>query len=495
MGKWWIWVGMLGMGMGIIPRALAVEGVASYSYFMERTDSGTVEPYLDLYWEINPMTAAWERSGDSLQARFSVEIQLWGKGESAYRQAYILETPWYTRAEQARNTNIMEKQRLPWAPGQDSLRLIVRDLVREADPFVWNRDLKGQRPGQAALQLSGITLLDTFYRAKDTRTSRFLKEGYIQIPLCFPFMDDHRQRLDYYLEAYDWEREGVDPSLGDSCDVHLAIARKEDGPALLGGPIRHRLFREERMVIRGSMDLSALPSGNYYLRAWIQDGEGQITDQQALFFQRSNKGFVPEAKAPDQDTGIQKVAILDLSTTFLNQYDMAQLKAILKMLEPISTPVEKAAIENFGRRPEEIYMRYFIYNFWKSRSPDSPEKAWEDYANRVREVNRLFGSGSLIRGYETDRGYVYLKFGAPKERIPVLNESGSLPYEVWVYDGTPGEHRLGVFLFYQPGNRVGDFSLLHSSVRGEVRNTAWRSFLYHSGEPNPYSRAEQYPFP
>src|SRR5690606_36920402 len=223
------------------------------------------------------------------------------------------------------------------------------------------------------LQLSGISLLDSFYQAPDALPSRFLKGEHIQIPLCFPFVADHRHRLDYYLEAYHWEGLGEDDPVGDSCTVHLAIARKEDGPALLGGSQAHVFPLKEQMPVLGSMDLSQLPSGNYYLQAWIQDGVGRIRDRRALFFQRSHKGFVPPVKSQEEDTGMQKVAVLDLSSTFMSKYDLAQLKAMLKMLEPISSPVEKSAIENFGKRPEEIYMRYFIYNFWKTRSPEDPQ--------------------------------------------------------------------------------------------------------------------------
>src|SRR5207253_172411 len=140
-----------------------------------------------------------------------------------------------------------------------------------------------------------------------------------------------------------------------------------------------------------------------------------------------------------------------------------------KMLMPVSTPLEHASIESFLKRPEETYMRYFLYNFWKNRNEKDPAREWEKYTDKVREVNKLFG-GDTRPGYETDRGFIYLKYGKPNERIIVENEAGSLPYEIWQYNAPGKQNRPGAFLFYRPGSMVSDFRLLHSTVQGEVRN-------------------------
>lgn len=182
--------------------------------------------------------------------------------------------------------------------------------------------------------------------------------------------------------------------------------------------------------------------------------------------------------------------MLDISKTFTAKYNVAQLRAILKMLLPVSTYPEQEAIRSFLSRPSEDLMRYFVYNFWKSRNSKDPGKAWDNYADLVREVNKLFGKGASP-GYETERGMVYLKYGKPNARITVEGETGSLPYEVWQYNAPGQQSRPGVFLFYMPGYMVNDFRLLHSTVTGEISNIAWRSLLYTSGQ-NPGARAEQY---
>ena len=184
--------------------------------------------------------------------------------------------------------------------------------------------------------------------------------------------------------------------------------------------------------------------------------------------------------------------MIDLRRSFIGKYDAAQLRAILKMLSPIASPNERMTIEEFLRKPNESYQRYFIYNFWASRNQLNPGEAWEEYAEKVRFVNRNFGS-SALPGYETDRGLVYLKYGPPTERIVVNNEEGARPYEIWQYNVLPQQGN-GMFLFYRPGFITNDYKILHTNINGEIRNRAWRMSLYTNGvslRPD-NSRAEQY---
>src|SRR6185295_19538701 len=103
---------------------------------------------------------------------------------------------------------------------------------------------------------------------------------------------------------------------------------------------------------------------------------------------------------------------LDLRATFVSRFEMPQLRAILKMLLPAAEPAEESAIKGFLDRPDELYMRYFIYNHFSNINKGDPAKAWKQFSDVVREVNRLYKSGSTM-GYETDRGIIHLRYGAP----------------------------------------------------------------------------------
>lgn len=182
---------------------------------------------------------------------------------------------------------------------------------------------------------------------------------------------------------------------------------------------------------------------------------------------------------------------MDITKTFVQQYKPAQLRAILRMIQPIATPEEGLSIKVLSQQGADPgYTRTFVYNFFRTRNPKAPEAEWQAYSDQVRTVNRLFNLGGRT-GYETERGRVYLQYGPPTERLTVYQEAGSRPYEIWRYDTLPKDEKGGRFLFFQPGGLLEDFLLLHSTAAGEQRNRSWRVGLYPQGT-NERSRAESF---
>ena len=91
---------------------------------------------------------------------------------------------------------------------------------------------------------------------------------------------------------------------------------------------------------------------------------------------------------------------------------------------------------------------------------------------------KKFNSG-FRHGFETDRGYYYLKYGQPDDIELRDTEPSAPPYEVWVYYEFPTTNQNNVkFVFYNPSLAPGDFELLHSTAIGERNNPTWQRDLY-----------------
>ncbi len=283
------------------------------------------------------------------------------------------------------------------------------------------------------------------------------------------------------------------------------IAKKPDsGP--YGNTLKRDTVNPQKLsFVSGSFNVAALASGNYYLRVTLENRIHKVIASESLFFQRLNTHPVIEKdtlknteKSPDpvSDTGMEHVNLLDLNKTFVAKYSLPQVRAILKMLLPGSDALGTENINNFLKKPDELYMRYYIYNFFLNINKDDPAYAWKEYSNKILEVNKLFTSHGTP-GYETERGFIYLRYGKPTDIITVENESGTLPYEIWQYNTLTQTNRKEVanalFLFYRP-QATFDYKLLHSTVEGEIQNEAWRTYLYTGGGggTNGNSRAEQY---
>ena len=101
----------------------------------------------------------------------------------------------------------------------------------------------------------------------------------------------------------------------------------------------------------------------------------------------------------------------------------------------------------------------------------------------ARAVDNQFNSG-LGHGFESDRGFIFLKYGRPTNLISVSDEPDAAPYEIWFYDQFPFTNQSDVkFLFYNPSYADGQYQLLHSNARGEINDPGWQIKLYQNIDP------------
>ena len=121
---------------------------------------------------------------------------------------------------------------------------------------------------------------------------------------------------------------------------------------------------------------------------------------------------------------------------FVNQLDSQELRYSLKA---IAMNVKDADVEILnmviaGRDPDQ--QRRFLFSFWAGQNPNNPGGAYEKYMEVARAVDKLFHSG-FGYGFETDRGYVFMKYGKPNDMVSVDNDPSAPPYEIWVYNEFP----------------------------------------------------------
>jgi GWxTD domain-containing protein len=110
---------------------------------------------------------------------------------------------------------------------------------------------------------------------------------------------------------------------------------------------------------------------------------------------------------------------------------ISDLKEAVEQLRYIAQPGEYDDIRNLETEEE---MRTRFLEFWAKRDPDpgTPRnELMEEYYQRVEYANKTFSH--YMDGWKTDRGMVYVRFGAPDnvERHPF--DMNSKPYEVWYY--------------------------------------------------------------
>jgi len=468
---------------------MGIEAVTGYRLFYTK-QSQLYNPYIELYWQIAPASVQFSTAdSNNIIAKIKTTITITDStGKTIKKDDYLLQTNAARNINDAYSQKIIEMQRYILPEGKIRITIQLKDMLNEDNSYQYQDSFIVTKINNQAI-ISQPQLLDTNYKFNGQNI--FTKNGNIQIPLCADFVDASRGVMRTYTEIFIPDKQKLST---EKLIVHAYISKKQ-----LGSPIYKLDYHDTLDIanitpVYNNIAIEKLPSGNYYYNITVsQDGNRLSTAH--LFFQCINTTLKKDTttKSKQSDTISTDIQVLDLSTTFVSKYTLPQLKAILKMIKPISTSLENNTIENFITRPDETYIRYFIYNFWKARNAVNPKQEWEKYTQTIKEVNKQFGY-ARVPGYETERGIIYLKYGKPDEMVTVMNDPGTEPYEIWTYNTLPHQSTGGMLLFYRPGFMLGDFRVLHSNIRGELRNTNWRGALYKDGQRSGglNARAEQY---
>ena len=355
------------------------------------------------------------------------------------------------------------------APGAYDLVIEVRDL---ADPNTKPASFKAPLAVGAlpeGVHISDILLAERMEPAPEGSASKY---GYTVVPLLSDYFPPSISTLNFYAEVY-----GTEAHFGTDSLYLLTYQLESFETRKVHNNLKRILRPKARAVepIIAQFDLGQVSSGNYVLAIEVRDRQGELLARREQFLQRNNP--------VKYNYDLQAMDRFDLGSTFadlINNVDT--LAEHIRSLRPIADPLERKIIDDRWKDRDMDLMKRFFYSFWANRSPD-PETAWKDYRVQVVKVNKLF-SCRVKKGYETDRGYVYLKYGAPDSMMDRFNEMDAYPYRTWHYYRA-GRYTNRRFVFYQPNLASDCLELLHSEVPGEIQNPRWNQILHSRNVPMP----------
>jgi GWxTD domain-containing protein len=477
--------------------AYCIDAVSTTTTFYKKNKQNGYDANVMLNWEANANSLHFDKNTKGeLTAQIIVLLRISNDTGVLKEQTMIFETSPKSTLEACLTQKVSNLQEYILPNGHYELELVLAEKAYPKAAYQYSGTVEISEAPKNKPFISGIQLLDTFFAS--TTPSVYTRNGKLDLPLASNYFDEHHSSIKFYTEIYQAE---TFPKEKLPLKLNTYISWKEFSTPVPSFEQKDSVENTAFMSVHQSFPLATLASGNYYLNAVLSDKNDAVIDKKSIFLQRFNAHPVEAPKAQTKpitkkDSTNSNAQILDLTTTFVGKYTAEQVHAILKMLKVICTPDEGIAIDGFLKKPDELYTKYFIYNFFEKRNKNDPSKAWKEYVEQIREVNKMFG-GSNQRGFETDRGRVYIKYGKPSDRILVPNESGALPYEIWQYNFIEKQGVGVIFLFYKPGSAMGDYSLLYSTLIGERRNSNWRSLLYSNsisgaGSANQDSQAEQY---
>ncbi|MCB0693404.1 MAG: GWxTD domain-containing protein [Lewinellaceae bacterium] len=402
------------------------------------------------------------------QWRSSVDLLIYFSRDSQIVQYdhYLLHSPSQPQPGQ----DFVDVRRFALPEGTFRVDLEAFDPMNTADTLAIYREIQiGSSPPGEAVHLSDPVLLANAYASKETNS--LTRNGFYMEPLPHRYYPRTAELLYLYQEVYIAQPE----TLGDTYRYAYFIEKLSGDQTVQRMQQAITKTRKTRPFdpVLLQMDIRQLPSGNYRLVTEVRDQELNLLNTTHVDFQRSNPYLQQEEAVASSQPNLTEDA--DSFLIALNEEELTySLRSIAARVADKDVEVLNAAIKN----PSLEAKRHMLFHFFTGMNANRPDKAYEEYMEVVRKVDQKFRSG-FGYGFETDRGYILMKYGQPNDIVTVEDEPHAPPYEIWIYDDFPYTGQRNVkFLFYNPNLTPNDFVLLHSTARTERQNPRWEIELY-----------------
>lgn len=421
-------------------------------------------PYLETYLTIDGHSACFKETQPGIY-QSSIEATLvFRSGDSIryFDKFNLLSPETVDTLQSVSDFTDLHRVRLP--NGTYKMELIIRDKFSlDSKPYVVKQDITLAYYNNI-ISISDIELVSSY--KPESKESILNKNGYEIVPFVDNFYGQEKNTLSFYAEYY------YTSSVLGTNDFLLSyqIVSFESKKIVEANSSFSRQKPKEIGILLTEFDITDLPSGNYNLIITIRDKDNNQLATKDVFFQRSKPLTIA---ADGNDMNYMK---LDVSNTFASQISNRDtLAEYIKCLWPISSPKENTFALNQLEIADTKMMQQYFYDFWQRRNMQNPQLAWMNYKAEVDKVNQNYTSGKK-KGYMTERGRVYLKYGAPNQISKAYNEPSTYPYEIWQYYTLENQSNRK-FVFYCPEIGGNDFTLLHSDARGEVFESQWMVIL------------------
>ena len=417
------------------------------------------EPYLEISCFVNGKTVFYipDNQGKyQAEVRITIEAR---QGDSLINKLdYILVSELFEDSVVSTKPDFGNIQNLQLNNGEYVLHFTVQDIHSAAKPVRYSDVVVLNYP-ENEVSISDISLYQSISRT--TKGDLFDKYGFSLKPIFYGFVPENIYNLTFSCEIYNADKwEGDEKIVIKS---HITCFENNLMPYI---EARYETQAKAKVVVVtfGEIGIFKLPSGNYHLVVEVLSQDSTLLASNSCFFQRSN---------PKLTLDLSDINQVNVEHTFVDAIkDTLQLLEYVRFLYPISTPIEKDFYTTRMSKISAESLKRFFYAFWLKRDPDNPQRAWNEYFEKVKLVNREFGC-KLVQGYRTDRGRVYLQYGPPNSIYESPYDSHSYPYEIWHYYHCVDQSNVK-FIFYNTDLVSNDYQLLHSDKRGEMQDPFWQ---------------------
>lgn len=303
------------------------------------------------------------------------------------------------------------------------------------------------------IALSDIELCSNIAESSD-QADRFYKNTYRVIPNPSCRFGSTSLPIVYtYLELYNL-------NVGTIYAVKMQIVDSKGD--IKKYRIHRRHFAMPNVVDVTTLNVTSIGSGKYYYEAILSDTLGHefVKSRRPIFIYNPNVELTHASLSSERSAEFAGMSSEELIEEFKTAKYLASSED-MQMFDKLTT---------------EEARREFLAKFWSKI--ENNELGQSDltrmiYLQRIQTANQRFKSFAK-EGWRTDRGRVYVLYGEPDETQRFPSSSDSKPYEIWNYHQIEG----GVEFVFIDLTGFNEYTLVHSTKRGELQDESWEQYLH-----------------
>ena len=219
-------------------------------------------------------------------------------------------------------------------------------------------------------------------------------------------------------------------------------------------------------VLKGQLDLTGLPPGDYTMVADVKLGDRTI--QRSAEFSMAG---LSESLARDSARRASQLATDEGYFGAMTAEELEQARA------PLDYIAESGELAPWSSQLSVAAKRRFLTQFWKERDPTrgtTKNERRESFYAAIAQANRDFKEGgrSHLPGWRSDRGRIFARNGPPEEVLRRQQEGRAPPYEIWNYASGKGSYYI-----FADRSGFGAYTLIHSNDLKEAGLPGWGDII------------------
>ena len=411
--------------------------------------------YLEVYYSIARKSLTFTQASDGFLAQVQIKSYLAFGSNSILVDSLQINDMVNSLDEISPAQNLIEMSTLQIKAGDYILKTQFIDLQSNLTETCED-SLKLDSFSEDELAISDIEFANSV-SIQQSKISKFDKNGLRIIPNAHRTFGTGLPNLYFYAEAYNLNTQ--DEAVNSTYHLEYRVFDQNGNMVkeILGTP-KHKPGCSS--VIHGSLNIIDLKSGVYNFKIQITDDFNQNSTQ-------AEKDFIVY-KIDELVNQVEKETQAEeaVENEFSNM-DESSLDDYFEQVKYIATKDEKKSYKKLDLEGK----RNFLNKFWATRDPNPATKINErkrEYHNLLKFANENFSLG-MRQGWKTDRGRVLLVYGQPDQVDRIQLSSDQRAHQIWYYYRLEG----GVEFVFVDVRLAGDYLLIHSTKRNEIRDDDW----------------------